>query len=74
MADDGDKKPTTNELMEQLLDSMDNVRNGKLIYIVDDKAFDDLSLARGEAIVRAVKKKDVPTWPKVAVVIGEDHG
>lgn len=68
------KEPTLNELMENLLDSVESLKHGKMVFIVDDKAFEDLSLARGEAIVKAVSKKDVPTWPKVAVIIGEDHG
>lgn len=68
------KEPTANELMEELLDTVDTIKHGKTVYIVDEKIFEDVSLARGEAIMKAVKKKDVPVWPKVAVIVGEDHG
>lgn len=68
------KTPTTNQLMEKLLDSMENVSEGKMIYLVDNLVFEDLASARGEAIVRAVSKQETPTWPSVAVVLGEDHG
>ena len=72
--DSDGKEPTTNQLMEKLLDSMDNVRNGRMVYIVDNIVFEDVALARGEAIVRAVKMQDIPQWPEIAIVVGEDHG
>lgn len=71
---DKGKHPTTNELMEKLLDTMETIENGKMLFIVDDMVFDKVSVARGEAIKRAVKIKEVPVWPKVAVVVGEDNG
>lgn len=70
-AGDG-KKSTLNELMEKLLDSMDTVQSGEMVYIVGASAFDDLAEARGEAIVQAVKMKDIPLFPKIAVILGED--
>ena len=74
LIDEENKKPTLNEMMEKLLDSMDRVRNGELVYVVDNMVFTDIAIARGESIQRAVAMKDVPVWPKVAVIIGEDHG
>jgi hypothetical protein len=65
---------TINELMEKLLDSMESVSDGELIYVVGNQTFKDIAEARGEAIVRAVKDKSIPMWPKVAVVVGSDEG
>lgn len=68
------RKPTLNQMMEKLLDSMDTVKSGEIYYLVAGKAFADVSVARGEAIMEAVKSKSIPMWPSVAVVIGEDSG
>jgi hypothetical protein len=70
----GEGRFTINDLMQKLLDTMESVQDGQLIYLVNDRTFDDLAEARGEAIMRAVKSKEIPSWPKVAVVIGEDTG
>lgn len=67
------KKPTTNQLLDSMLLSLENVENGKMVYLVDDKCFYEVSDARGEAIVRSVKNKKPVTMPMVAVIVGKDE-
>ena len=71
---DDKKKTTINELMEKLLDTMETIENGKMIYVVGENVFDKVSIARGESVKRAVKEKEIPVWPLVAVIVGEDDG
>lgn len=68
------KKPTLNEITEKMLDALDQVSNGEVVYLAGDKFFDDLADARGEAIMEAVKNGEVPSWPKIAIVVRSDSG
>lgn len=70
----GELEMTTNQVVERMLDTAELVRDGDMVYLVDDKCFQDISEARGESIMIAVKNKDVPSWPKVAVIVGSDNG
>lgn len=68
------RRLTINEMLEKLLDITERVGEGHMLYVVGTKAYMDLAEARGEAIMDAVKEKQIPTFPKVAVIIGEDQG
>ncbi len=68
------RQPTTNQLLDKLLDSMENLSKADMFYAVGKSLFDDLAMARGESIVRAVNLNEVPEWPKIVVVIGSDEG
>lgn len=74
VVESGKKKPAINQLLEEMLDSMETLTNGEVLYLVEDKIFNDLTEARGECILNAVKKKEIPEWPKIVVVIGHDGG
>lgn len=67
------KEPTANQLFEKMLDTVEQL-NGDVVFLVEDRAFNDVSDARGECILRAVRNKTIPIWPKIAVVVAEDEG
>lgn len=68
------KKLTKNQLVEMMLDSLHQIQNSEMIYIVGDKVYREISDARGQAIMDAVKSKEVPSWPEIAIIIGSDDG
>ena len=65
---------TTNQIMKKMLDAMELVANGKMIFISNNKIFTDIAEARGESIMSAVKDKAIPIWPEIALVFDEDKG
>lgn len=65
------KRPMTmNEAMDRFLTLLETVRNSPVLYAVE--LYEDPALARGEAIMRAVKNKTTPRMPVIVAVIGED--
>ena len=69
-----EEKLTLNQITEKMLDAMDVITGGQIVYVVGHRLFDDLAEARGEAIVQAVKDKVPPVWPRLFVSIGDDKG
>jgi hypothetical protein len=63
---------TLNEILSKLLDAAEKLDDSKVMYA--PLLYDDVAEARGEAILWAVKHKQVPTLPKVVVIVGEDNG
>lgn len=71
---DQDRPATMNDVMNRVLDTVYQVIEGEMKYVVGQTVYDDVAEARGEAIMQAVKDKEMPQWPKVIVVLGEDKG
>ena len=68
------KRPTLNETMNKLLDTMDKIAGAETVYVVGGKAFFDLADARGEAIIQAVKDGRPPEWPMTCLWVSNDKG
>jgi hypothetical protein len=67
-------RPTLNQIASKMIEALDRVSSGNMLYLVGGKVFEDLAEARGEAIMQAVKNKTPPAWPEVLVRIGNDGG
>ena len=67
------KKPTLNQMMERLLDTAEIVQRAPVFFRVADKVFEDVSVARGEAITQSVLRKELPEMPAILVEIGVDE-
>ncbi len=68
------KTLTKNQMMEMMLDSMEKIQHSEMVYIVRNVAYREISDARGQAILEAVKKKEIPEWPEIAIIVGYDDG
>lgn len=67
-------KGSFNDKMKLLLEMVDAFQDGETVYLAEGKVFKDLADARGEAIVGSVRRQDVPSMPKVAIILGDDPG
>ncbi len=65
-----EKKHTLNDTLELLLTTAEPVIFGEMKYAV--RLFDDVADARGEAIVQAIKRKEIPEPPFTVIVLGRD--
>lgn len=64
------KKLTMNEMMEKVLDVAEQFQGAKLHYT--NELFSDVTEARGDAVIKAVRSKSVLKLPRIVVVVGED--
>lgn len=67
-------KPTTNQLLEKMLDSVEVCTSGDIKYLAGGKVFDNVKDARGEAVIDSVRVKGQILWPVRVVEIGVDDG
>lgn len=67
-------RPTLNEIVTKLLDTMDKFADATIVYGANSKLFYDLAEARGEAILSAVKDNRPPEWPHILLWVGNDNG
>ena len=68
-------KQTFVEFFSSSLDTIECLADREPLYIVGDKVFQSLPLARGEAIKRAAEA-NLTDWelPYIAVILGQDTG
>jgi len=73
---DVEGKASLAEVIDFLLTTHTFVKNSKKSFIVDDRLLEDstLNVARGAAILNAVKEGRPPTLPKIMLYLGEDDG
>lgn len=65
------KKDTFNDVLVKLLDVYDAVKDSPVYYV--NELYDDLTVARGDAITKAVKSKKAPVMPIKVVIVGKDE-
>jgi hypothetical protein len=67
------KKPTLNQMMERLLDTAETVQGARVYYRVENTVYEDVSIARGQAIVLSAVRKELPEMPAMLIEIGVDE-
>lgn len=60
-----------NEFLILLMDTYEELLKAKAHYAV--KLYEDVSEARGEAILISKKSKEPVIWPKAVIVLGDDE-
>lgn len=60
-----------NEFLILMLDTYEHLLNAKAYYVTS--LYEDVSEARGEALMIAKKSKQPIKWPKSVIVLGEDE-
>lgn len=68
------KKATYDEFMVELLKVARMLLDGTELYVVENRVFEDIAEARGEAILSAVRKGEPPVMPLICIVVGRDQG
>lgn len=66
------KGSTINSVLNAILDAAERFNESEVMYAT--KLYSDLADARGEAIMQAVRAKEVPTMPYIVTVLGADNG
>lgn len=61
-----------NEFLILMLDTYEHLLNAKAYYAT--QMFEDVSEARGEAILTAKKSKSDVKWPQQVIILGDDEG
>lgn len=62
-----------NEFLEMLLDVYEGMGSAKAYYVNAHNMHEDPSDARGEAIMFAKKNAQEVSWPKMVIIMGDDH-
>ena len=68
------KRVTYDMILDELVRVAEALASGEEIYLVGDRAYEDLPEARGEALMKAVRERRPPNLPIVCVKLGEDQG
>ena len=64
-------KGNFNEFLILLIDTYEHLLNAKAYYATT--LYEDVSEARGEAILISKKSKEPVKWPKAVIVLGDDE-